>query len=94
MSDQMEKRIVKGIVGSCEWCIEFLKTGKRTLIDANFVKSSIFGVIVMLITELLQICNDVFSRKKDETSNAKNDLKEIKGRFDQFFNKMIGDIDE
>jgi hypothetical protein len=82
------------IIGACEYSIASLQNLKKDLQNIDAVNPelnwAIGGIVATLSSNLLQICDQVFQESiADGKPDAKQDLTEIKERFDQFIDRMV-----
>ncbi len=82
------------IMGACEYSIASMQNIKKGLMDIGSknaeVNWAIGGIVSSLTSNLLQICNDVFTTAAQSGEpNAKQDLSEIKERFNDFIDRMV-----
>ena len=82
------------IIGACEYSIATMQNLKKDLQDIGAANSelnwAIGGIVATLSSNLLQICDHVFQQSVAEGNpNAKQDLIEIKERFDDFIDRMV-----
>jgi len=86
----------RSITGATEYCLRFIQAIKKEMQDLGGKKQKtamvIGGVIITMTSHLLSLCQEVIERAKtDPTPDLKSDLIEIKTRFNEFLDKMIGD---
>ena len=82
------------IIGAVEYTIATMQNLKKDLQDISAVNPvlnwAVGGIVATLSSKLLQICNDVFQESAAQGEpNAKQDLTEIKERFNQFVDQMV-----
>jgi len=85
----------RGIMSACEYSITSLQNIKKGLLDVGNPKQelvwAIGGIIVALSSNLLAITHEVIEQAPTQDNpNALNDLKEIKKRFNDFIDGMMG----
>lgn len=82
------------ILGACEYSIQSLVNMKKSMMDLGDknqeISWAIGGIVSALSSNLLQICDSVFSEALQcGEPNAKQDLMEIKTQFNEFIENMI-----
>jgi hypothetical protein len=82
------------IMGACEYSIATLTNLKKDLSDRDSKHAelnwAIGGIVVTLVSQLLQICDSVFVEAAQAGEpNAKQDLSEIQERFNKLIERMI-----
>ena len=82
------------ILGACEYSLQAIADLKKGLIEhgASHQETvwAIGGIIVTLTSNLLQICDQVFNEAvQSGEPNARQDLTEIKERFNAFIERMV-----
>lgn len=84
------------IIGAAEYCLQSINNLKRGMQDIGSpnqkVAMAIGGLIVTMTSNLLKISQDVIEQAAQSSQpNAKDDLKLIQSRFNDFLTTMIGE---
>ena len=84
------------IIGAAEYCLQSIQNLKKGMMDIGGpnqkVAMAIGGLIVTMTSNLLLISHEVIEQAaQSEQPNAKEDLKLIQKRFNDFLTTMIGD---
>lgn len=82
------------IMGAVDYSIASLQNLKKALIDVSAVNPelnwAVGGVVASLVSNLIQICDQVFQESKaDGESTAQKDLQEIGSRLNAFIDRMV-----
>ncbi len=82
------------IIGACDYSIATMQNLKRDLTDISAVNPelnwAIGGIVSTLVSNLLQICNQVFQESiATGEPDARHDIEEIGLRLNQFIERMV-----
>lgn len=82
------------IIGMCDYSIAGLQQLKRDLMDVGNknqeINWAVGGIVLTLVSNLLQTCEVVFKESMETgIPDAKQDLNEIKQRFNSFIDGMV-----
>ena len=88
------KKQKQGIMGACEYSILAMQNLKKDMgkIDNQNQEHvwAIGSMVTILVSNLIKTCNEVFEEAaQNGFPNAKDDIKEIQDRFNDFVDRMI-----
>ncbi len=86
----------KTIIGATEYCLHSIQNLKKGMLDIGSpnqkIAMAIGGLIVTMTSSLIKISQEVIEEAAQaKEPNAKDDLKLIQSRFNEFLNTMIGE---
>lgn len=84
------------IMGAAEYCLHSIQNLKRGMQDHGGknqkISMAVGGLIVTMVSNLLQISQEVIEQAaQNPQPNAKDDIKEIQAKFNDFLSRMIGE---
>jgi hypothetical protein len=97
----MNQAQTHGIMRACEYSIATLTALRKqlSLVDSKnkAAEWALGGLVIVLSSNLLRICDDVLSSTVEEASagvesSAKNDILAIQNQFNQFIAEMLGNV--
>jgi len=82
------------IIGACDYSIATMQNLKRDLTAIGAINAdlnwAIGGIVSTLVSNLLQICNQVFQESiANGEPDARHDIEEIGSRLNQFIERMV-----